>query len=169
MRILPRIRSSVELRARRQQRRAVLERPAVILRVRNLHAIGAEGLERGNHRFEVIDILPMNDEIYGEGDGTAMGADLMLAGLMRACRMLATLMFANPRCQFEFVRVGARSGNPIGVAFARILKTELDVVKTRFHQLRETLARQADSRGDQIRVEACAARAGDQLSQIRTR
>ena len=48
--------------------RTVLERPAVVLRVRDFHAIGMEGFERGNHLFEVVDVLPVNDQVDSEGD-----------------------------------------------------------------------------------------------------
>ena len=83
-------------------------------------------LERGDHLFEMIDVLAMDDEVGGEGDAT-----------------LAGLMFANPSGQFDFVRVGARSGDPVRVAFGRILKAELNMVEARIHELRQPLARRA--------------------------
>jgi len=67
------------------------------------------------------------------------------------------------------VRVGARSGNPVRRAFARILKAELDMVKTRFDKLGQTLARKPDSRGDQVGVQPRLARVCNQFGQIRTR
>src|SRR5450631_2765150 len=111
-----------------------------------------ERFERGNHRLEVLDVLPVNDQIYRERDAT-----------------LADLMLADPRGQFDFVSVRARSGNPVRGAFARILKAELDMVKASFHKLRQALARKPDSRGDQVRIQTRLARALDQLSQIRAR
>ena len=55
------------------------------------------------------------------------------------------------------------------MAFARILKAELDVVEPRFHKLGQTLARKPDSRSDQVRVQTRLARPRDQFSQIGTR
>src|SRR5258708_28010243 len=98
--------------------------------------------ERGNHFFEVIDVLPVDDQVCGESDA----------------------VLADPRGQFHLVRVRARSGNPVRMAFARILKTELDMVKTRFHQLGQALAGESDSRGDQVGVETRLARALDQMA-----
>jgi len=106
-----------------------------------------ERFERGNHFFEVLDVLPVNDQVCGESD----------------------TMRAYPPSQFELVRVRACPGNPVGIAFVRILKAELDMVKARVHQLRQPLARKPDSRGDQVRVQTRPARAFDQFGQIRTR
>src|SRR6202521_5422022 len=111
-----------------------------------------ERFERGNHAVEVLDVLPVHDQVYGECDAT-----------------LADLTFADPTGQFDLVRVGARSGDPVGWPFARILKAELDVVKARFHKLGQTLARKTDSGGDQVGVQTRLARTLDQLRQIRTR
>ena len=94
-------------------------------------------LKRGNHVFEMIDVLAMNDEIRGEGDAK-----------------LAGLMLANPSSQFNFVRMRARTRNPVRVAFGRILKTELDMIETRFHKLPQPVPRKPYARGDQIRIKA---------------
>src|ERR1700681_3650211 len=94
-----------------------------------------ERFERYHHFLKMLDVLPVNDQVYCECDAT-----------------LADLTFADPPGQFDFVRVCACSGNPVRVAFARILKAELDVVNARFYKLGQTLARKPDSRGDQIRV-----------------
>src|ERR1700692_3570376 len=99
-----------------------------------------ERFERGNHACEVLDIRPVNDQVYSECDATL--ADL-----------LCILPFADPLGQFELVRVRAGSGNPVRRALARILKTELDVIKPRFDKLAQTLARKPDSRSDQVRVQ----------------
>jgi len=127
-----------------------------IIDVQNLSPTHAkvimEPFERGNHFFKVLDVLPMNNEIYSECDAA-----------------LADLTFADPPGQFDLVRVCACSGNPVRRAFARILKAELDMVKARFHKLGQTLARKPDSRRDQVRVQTRLACACDQLTQIRTR
>ena len=116
-----------------------------------------ERFERDNHLFEVLDVLPVNHQVYSEGD--AMLADLMFAGLM----------FADPPGQFELVGVCARSGNPVRRAFARILKAELDMVEAGFHKLGQTLTRKPYSRCDQVRVQTRLACAVDQFAQIRAR
>src|ERR1700686_1374592 len=111
-----------------------------------------ERFERGNHAVEVIDVLPVNDQVYGERDAT-----------------LADLTFADPPGQFDLVRVGACSGNPVRRALARILKAELDMVEPRFDKLAQALARKPDSRGDQIRVQTRLPRTFDQFGQIGAR
>ena len=66
------------------------------MRVRDFHAIGMERFQRNHHFFEVVDVLPVNDEVSGERDA----------------------MFADPHRQLQLMRVRPRSGNPIGTAFA---------------------------------------------------
>src|SRR5271163_1093451 len=78
---------TIELRARGQQCRAILKRPAVVLRVRDFHAIGMKRFQRGDHLFEVINVLAVNNQIGSEGDA----------------------MFADPRGQLDFVGVGPRA------------------------------------------------------------
>src|SRR5260370_41827142 len=95
-----------------------------------------ERFERGNHAVEVLDVLPEHEQVYGECGAT-----------------LADLTFAHPTGQFDLVRVGARSADPVGWPLARILKTELDVVKARFHTLGQTPARTPASSGDQLRLQ----------------
>ena len=90
---------AVQLRARGQQCRPVLERPAVVLRVRDLHAIGMERFERGNHFLEVFDVLPVNDEVYCECDATL--ADLIsriqpASSILCACARAPAIQFAGP-------------------------------------------------------------------------
>src|SRR6266446_4324398 len=102
--------------------------------------------ERCNHAVEVIDVLPVNNQVYGE-------CDAPLPDLTPADLTLADLTFADPTSQFDFMRVGARSGNPGRRAFAPPLKPELSVVEARFNKLAETLARKADSRSDQVSVQ----------------
>src|SRR5260370_24102230 len=111
-----------------------------------------ERIERGNHAVEVLDVLPVHDQVYGECDVT-----------------IADLTFADPTGQFDLVRVGARSGDPVGWPFARVLKAELDVVKARFHKLGQTLARKPDSRGDQVRIQTRLPCTLDEFGQIGTR
>src|SRR5271168_3033012 len=105
--------------------------------------------ERRDNGFEVVDILAVDDQVRGEGD--AMGMILTITDLK----------FSYPPGEFELVGMGAGAGNPVGMALGRILKTELDVVEARFDELRQTLARKADARGDEVGVEACLASTRD--------
>ena len=106
-----------------------------------------ERFERGNHLFQVIDVLPVHDQVYGEGDA----------------------MLANPLREFEFVRVRARTGDPVRRTFFRILKAELNMVEAGVYQLLKPLTRQANAGGDQVGVEPGFARAGNHLRQIGAR
>src|ERR1700687_2200459 len=111
-----------------------------------------ERFERGHHFLKMPDVLPVNNQVYGERDAT-----------------LADLTFTDPRSQFDLVRVRACSGDPVRRAFARILKAELDMVKSSFHKLAQTLARKSDAGCDQVGIQTRLARTYDQFGQIRTR
>ena len=115
--------------------------------MRDLHAIGLKRFERGDHLFEMIDVLPVHDQVHGEGDAVP----------------------ANQLRQFEFVRMHASAGDPVRRTFFGILKAELNVIEAGVHQLLKALARQADAGGDEIRVELCIARAGNHLREIGAR
>ena len=110
-----------KLRARGQQRGAVLQCPAVILRVGDFHALGRELLDESDHLFEVIDVLPVHHKIDGERD----------------------LVLADDARQFDFVRVRFGAGNPVGRVFARILKADLDVIESGLDQCLAVVVRQA--------------------------
>src|SRR5437660_10207844 len=116
--------------------------------------------ERGHHFLKMPDVLPVNNQVHGECNATL--ADLMFD-------LMCVLMLVDPCSQFDLVCVGARSGNPVRRALARILKAELDMVEAGFDKLGQTLARKPDSRSDQVRVETRSARAFEQLGQIGTR
>ena len=108
-----------ELRVRRHQRGAVGQRPSVVLRVRDLHSLRVQLLDEGDHLFQMIEILPMHDQVHGEGD----------------------LVPADRAREFDLVRVRLRAGNPVGGFFARILKADLDVIESRVDQRLQTPAR----------------------------
>src|SRR5208283_2981703 len=55
------------------------------------------------------------------------------------------------------------------MAFARILKAELDMVETCFYKLRQALAGKTDSRSDQVAVQARLARPRDHFGQVHAR
>ena len=73
----------------------------------DLHAVGSELLDERDHLFEVIDVLPMDDKIYGECD----------------------FVPADETGQFNFVGVSFGSGDPVGGVLAGILKADLDVIE----------------------------------------
>ena len=137
----------LKLCPRGQQRGAVPQCPAVILRVGDLHALGRELLDERDHLFEVVDVLPVDDKIHGERDFVA----------------------ADDARQFDLVRVCFGAGNPVGCVLARILKADLDVIESGVDQCLQSCFSKADAGRDQIGVEACGARSRDEFGQIRTR
>ena len=50
------------------RRGAIPQCPAIILGVRDLHALGRELLDEADHLIDMIDILPVHNEIDGERD-----------------------------------------------------------------------------------------------------
>ena len=60
--------SPIQLLACGQERGAILQSPAVVLGVGDLHALWSELLDERDHLFKVIDVLAMDDEINGERD-----------------------------------------------------------------------------------------------------
>ncbi len=87
---------ALNLLSRGQQRRAVLQGPAVILGVGDFHAFGRELLDKSDHLTQMIDVLPVHDEIHGERD----------------------LVLADEARQFNLVCVGFGAGNPVGCVLA---------------------------------------------------
>ena len=61
-----------------------------------------------DHLFEVIDVLTMDDKIYGEGDFVA----------------------ADETGQFNFVSMSFGSSDPVGGSLAGILKADLDMIES---------------------------------------
>ena len=57
---------ALDLLARRHQRGAVLQRPAVILHMRDLDAAGAERQREVDHVGDALDIGAMHDDVDGE-------------------------------------------------------------------------------------------------------
>ena len=113
----------------------------------NLHAVGVQLLDEGDHLFEMVEILAVDHQVYGERDFVA----------------------ANRAREFDFVRVRFGAGNPVGGIFTRILEAELNVIETSGHQRRESLLIQSDSRGNQVGVESGCAGCGDEFGQVLTR
>ena len=50
---------------------AILQRPAVILRVGNLHPFRLQLLDELDHLLDVVEVLPMHDQVHGEGHAAA--------------------------------------------------------------------------------------------------
>ena len=106
MRILPARRFSavgnngnrfLQLRAGRHQRSAISQRPAVILRVSDLHALRIQLLDERDHLFQMVEILAVHDQVYGERD----------------------LVLSRSSCgKFDFVGMRFCAGNPVGRVFA---------------------------------------------------
>ncbi len=132
---------------RRQQGGAIAQCPSIILRVGNLHALGCELLDERDHLFEVIDVLAMDDKVYGECDFVA----------------------ANDAREVDFVRMRFGAGNPVGRGLARILKADLDVIETGLDQCLQACFRKADAGRYQIGIEARGARCSDEFGEIGTR
>jgi hypothetical protein len=137
----------LKLCPRWQQRGAIPQRPAVILRVGDLHALGRELLDESDHLLDVIDVLPVYDKIHGERD----------------------FVLADDARQFNLVRVRFGAGNPVGRALARILKADLDVIESGVNQCLQSCFNKPNGGRDQIGVEACGARSRDEVPQIWSR
>ena len=108
----------VELLDGRHQRGAVLERPAVILDVGDLHAGGVELDRQLDHLGELMEVLAMNDGVDGERQAGARDhagdVELLLVGVLVA-------------------------GDAVGDARVAVLEADLDVVEAGLRQRGELL------------------------------
>ena len=93
------------------------------MRVRDLDALGIELLDKPNHLFQMIKILPVHDQVHRKSDP----------------------MFADSAREFDFVGVGFSSGDPVGGVFAGVLKADLDVVETGIDQCFQALVIETDA------------------------
>ena len=112
--------------------------------MRNLDPLRGELLDEGDHLFQMIEVLPVHDQIYCERN----------------------LVPADRAREFDFVRVRLGSGNPVGSLFPRILEADLDVIEAGLDQGLQPLLVEADARGDEVGIKSRGARGGDQLCQI---
>ncbi len=87
----------------------------------------------------MIQILPVHDQVYRE----------------------CNLVLPNRPRQFDLVRVCLSARDPVRRIFPRILKADLDVIKTRINQHLQSLLIESDARGDEIRIESRSARGRD--------
>ena len=121
------------LRLGRHQGGAIDEAPAVILRMRDLDAPGAERDGELHHFAGARDIGAMNDGVDGQ----------------RQARL------RDPCGDRLFALEGARiAGDAVGGGGLRILDRELHMIEAGVGQRLHPLLRQADARGDQIGVKA---------------
>src|SRR5882724_1309698 len=100
--------SLIDLLACGHERGAVPQRPPVVLNVSNLHTVWLQSFEEADGFVEVIEILPMNDQIDRE---------------RRA-------LLLNDSRKFDFPRMGLSSGDPVSAFFLGILEAKLNMVKT---------------------------------------
>jgi len=112
--------------------------------VSDLHAFWIQLFDERDHFFQMVEVLPVHDEIHGESD----------------------FVLANDARQFNLVRVDFGSGDPVCGVLAGILEAELNVIQTGGDQSLHSRLRQADAGGDQIGIESGGTRAGDKFSQI---
>ena len=80
----------------------------------------------------MIEILPVNDQIYGE-------RDLVLADRAR---------------EFDLVRMRFRPRNPVGGFFSRILKADLDMIESSIYERFQPLLVESDSGCDEVGVKS---------------
>ena len=137
----------VQLLARGHQGGSIGERPSVVLCVRNLHPVRIQLLNKCNHLLEMIEILPMHDQIHRE----------------------CNLCLSNGTRKFDLMRVRLRTRNPVRRFFARILKADLDVIESGANQRCQPLLIQSNARGDEIGVKPRTYVPQRQFSQIRPR
>ncbi len=133
---------------RRHQSGTIEHSPAVILRMRDFDPPRAELDGKLDHFAGVRDIGAMNDGVHGQGQ--ADPRDPARNGLLAR---EATLV----------------AGDFVGGLRFGILDRKLYMVEARRREVVDALLRKADSRGDQIGVEADLCAMGDDLDQIAPR
>ncbi len=104
-----------------------------------------ELLDECDHLFEVVEILPVHDEIHSEGELSLVDAAADGAG------------------EFDLVGVSLCAGDPVRRFFARVLKADLNVIQACGDERLKPLFIQSDAGGDEVGVEAGGLRGGDQF------
>ncbi len=143
-----RCRRPLNLLPGRHQRGAVLERPAIILHVRNLDPARAKRAREIDHVDDPIDVRTMHDRIHRE-------------------RELASHDFGS-ECPF----LGKRAlvtGDAIGGLSAAVLNRNLHMVEPGLSQCAEGLVGDPDRGGDEIGVKAGRMGAGGDVHEIAPR
>ena len=128
----------------RHQRGAVLQRPAVVLDVGDLDAVGVERDGHVDHVGQLVEVLPVHHGVDGERQAE----------------------FAGPAGGFELLRVALEAGDAVGEFGFVALEADLDVVEAGIGQRRELFARQQHRRGDEVGVEAEVGGVLDQLDEV---
>ena len=98
----------LKLQTSRKQCGAIFQSPTVILRVGDFHTLRRQLLDEGNHLFQVVNVLPVDNKVYGEGN----------------------LELADDAGKLDFVGMRLRPRDPVGGVLARILKTDLYVIES---------------------------------------
>src|SRR3954451_21688814 len=138
----------VELRHRRHQGVAFLQRPAVILDVGDLEPVGVEIDRHLDDIRQQMQVLPVHHRIHGERQ----------------------IELARPFCDFELLAVSVFvTADAIGEGFFNALEADLDMAEPGIGKLAQPLARQQHGRGDEIGVEADIAGVLDQLDEVLAR
>jgi len=124
---------------------AILHRPRVVLRVRELEAIGAELYREVAQFRNAHDVVTMQHDVEGEWD----------AGV------------ANERGGDELAIEASHAGDQFGAFAFAVLKAQLNMVETAFAKLAELVLVQSCSAGNQVDVKATVATDADESRQIR--
>ena len=137
---------ALDLRARRHQRFAVQHGPAVVLRVRELDAVGAELAREVDDLFEMVEIRAVEHDVHGEGE----------------------VELLDPLGGLELRVPAARARDLFRNLLLRILNRDLHVLEPRLLQRDRALAREAERRRHQRLIETERVRVGDELLEIAT-
>ena len=135
----------LDVGARRQQRVAVRERPAEVLRVGELQPLGADPLRQRHELRHARDVAAVNDHVerQRQAERARRARDLQL--------------------RVEIVA----PGDPGGAVGIDVLHRQLDAVEARADQLGQPRAIGGDAAGDQVDVELLRVRGRHQRRQIR--
>ena len=134
----------VELRPGGHQRVAVVKRPAVELRVRELDALGAERFREPDEVAHLVEVLAVQHNVDREREPELPG----------------------PAVRGELIAVGRGAGDVVRELFVRRLDADLDVVEPRTPQRGEAVLRHAVGRRDERLVEPDLVRRRDELFEI---
>ena len=131
MRFLDDAAGLLDLRDGRHQRRAIFQRPAVILHVGDLQPVGVEIDRHLDDVRKLMQVLTMHDRVDRQRQ----------------------IQFARPFRDFDFLFMRIfQPGDAIGDAGLVALKTDLHMTQAGIGQRRELLAGQQHGRGDEIGV-----------------
>ena len=133
------LRRALDLLARGQEHVAVRERPAQVLRVRELEAIGADLLGERDELVDLVEVRAMEDDVHRERE----------------------LELLHPAHDLELLRVAGVAGDLVGERGTAALDADLHVIDARSREPLEALAREGNAARDEVHVEAELAGARD--------